>query len=72
MSTPTEDIREIFARIEHGLAGCREAKVMQGYIEHLTWAPRKCGDDEVVESCRHCGTMRGDNHSTGCPAQLVA
>ena len=70
MSTPTTNIREIFARIEHGLAGCREAKVLKAYIEHLVYGPVRVSG-EIVEVCRHCGCLRGTSHQVECPAQAL-
>jgi len=64
MSVATDDVREIFARIEHGMACCREAKVLKETIEHLTW---KVGVG-LIEKCRHCGTDRGNEHDGTCPA----
>jgi hypothetical protein len=72
MSTPTTDIGEILARVEYGMAGSREAKVMKEYIEDLTWGPvMMAGNNVVGEKCRHCGLLRPHGHTDWCPAQRV-
>lgn len=70
MSTPTTDLREIFARIEQGFAGCREAAVLQEVIQGLVWEP-VLWLGETRETCRHCGMERSAGHAAYCIAKEV-
>lgn len=72
MSTPAKTMREVLGRVAHGMAGAREAKQLQEYVEHLVWKPLQ-RDGEIVEVCRHCQVIRSARtHQDDCPAQEVA
>ena len=72
MSTQATTIREVLGRVKSGMAGSREAKQLQEYVEHLTFRPQQLRDGEIHEYCRHCGVQRGELHLSACPAQEVA
>jgi len=71
MSTAAHDVREAVARIECGMAGIAEARLLVGKLQDITWRVTKV-DGQPVEVCRHCHGRRNVGHGANCVAEDVA
>jgi len=71
MSQPATTVREIFARIECGMAGSREAGQLKAFIENLVFE-LGYSDTQSWQQCRFCHHQRGEGHADWCPAREVA
>ncbi|WP_020675532.1 hypothetical protein [Geopsychrobacter electrodiphilus] len=70
MSTATCDVREAVARVACGMAGVREARLLVGKLQDITWRVANV-DGQPVEVCRHCHGRREVGHGARCIAEDV-
>ncbi len=71
MSVATYDVREAVARVECGMVGIVEARLLVGKLQDITWRMTKV-DGLPVEVCRHCHGRRDIGHGSMCIAEDVA
>lgn len=70
MSQPPIDTREAIARLEFGMVGVVEARMMLSTLHNIVFTTRKEAGEEV-QICRHCHGRRDIGHSDNCIAEEV-